>query len=181
MQILLCIEYPESGRLPIEAGPSSQHKCATCVVRGQASVTYVLSQLSVRDVACLRDRYLCGMQLCRHEVLNSLPVRGRIARIVCRDLSYCLSRRAELEVFARKRCFCWHEAHKQAAWAARQLDLARFGKLHKHIRAFQYEFHSLNVHLHIFSHLFLEATCLRGLASYTSHLALAVCGQVRQG
>jgi hypothetical protein len=32
-------------------------------------------------------------------------------------------------LLARKRCCCWHEAHKQAAWAVRQLVLASTYKL----------------------------------------------------
>ena len=52
------LSIPSLGALSIEAGSGSQHKFATCVVRGRASFIHFLSQLLVWDVACLRDRYL---------------------------------------------------------------------------------------------------------------------------
>ena len=79
MQILPRVEYPESGRLPIKAGPGSQLKFATCVVRGRATVTYVLSQLFVWDVACLLDLFVWDAALqARGAQLTSCPLQNRV-------------------------------------------------------------------------------------------------------
>jgi len=133
---------------------------------------------AVRQLVLASTYKLVGLQLMQPQRFtqpkqNGWSLHGRDAAAV--QLMGCLLQLSLLpwpwcnggNLLARKRCFCWHQAHKQAAWAARRsLQPAR----ERSGRA-----RASNAKT-------WEVTCLRGLASYTSHIALAVCEQqVRHG